>query len=85
MQLYNLGRKCHMLANPWLNICPQLIIGRKFTHTWLTTYVDVCNLQKWKKKKNTSVIWSQNNKKRVQITYVNVCNLQKWKKINALL
>jgi len=26
-----------------------IIIGWNFTHTWLTTYVDACNLQNWKK------------------------------------
>jgi hypothetical protein len=32
-----------------------IIIGWEFTHTWLTTYVDACNLQNWKgikRKKN---------------------------------
>jgi hypothetical protein len=54
------------------------------TYNWAKIYPHMANyicrclqFTKVKKKKNTSVIWSQNNKKRVQITYVNVCNLQK--------
>ncbi len=45
-----------------------IIICWNFNHKWLTTYVDACNLQNWKKlykEKNwcNFVIWSQNAKK----------------------
>jgi len=42
-----------------------IIIWWTFTHTWLTTYVDSCNLQNWKKKLMHLCNLVKNNKRKL--------------------